>query len=243
MSGRERICTGLATLLIGVAFCLRGSAQPADNSGETCQNQSPRKLEKYEARLEKPSVVRPGEGNTTITYTPPGGQATTLHRCGQHYHCRIENLQPECPGQIAKEVGTPPLCGQPPDDGWIEIHTVYSPRVRHDGCDPESLNCCLDSPVVVVAYHARVKPGAVTVPVPVQWGPPVAEWSGSNTGPDDFPGACKPVQARWSFTLGCDFKVTWGQLKAFHHPEPARGLQPQERLSSDLARFPPPPMH
>lgn len=238
MAVRHRIHNGLAAVLLGAVLCLQGAAQPAETGGHDCVNQSPRTLGKYDLRLEKPTVVQGVKD--TIIYTPPGGTATRLRRCGQHYHCRIENLQPDCPGQVAREVGTPPLCAQPSVDSWVEIHTVYAPKVRGQGCDKETLNCCEGLPVVVKAYHARVMAGGQNEPVPVLWNLPAAEWSGSNTGPDDYPGGCKPIPARWSFTLGCGFKVTWAQLAPFHHPEPARGLQPRDRLSTDLAEVPKP---
>jgi hypothetical protein len=237
MSGGDRIHTGLAILLLGGTLCLRGSAQPAATPNQTCVNQSPRVLANYNVDPGQ-ATVRRGSNDNILIYTPPGGTPTTLYRCGQHYHCRIENLQPNCSGQMATEIGTPPLCSQPPADGWVEIHTVYAAVGRGDGCDPETLNCCVAPPFVVKAYHARVRPGSQLSSVPVRWGSPAAEWSGSNTGPDDYPGGCKPLPARWDFTLGCNFQVTWGQLKNFHHPEPARGLQPAARLSTDLTKIP-----
>jgi hypothetical protein len=239
MGGGDRVHIALAIILLGGALSLQGSAQPAGSPDQTCKNQTPRVLGKYNLELAQPTVVR-GKNDNTIVYKPPGGKPTTLRRCSQHYHCRIENLQPECDGQEASEIGRPPLCSQPMQGSWVEIHTVYAPRVLGQGCDPESLNCCVGEPVVVKAYHARVNPGLQSRDVPVLWDLPAAEWSGSNTGPDDYPGGCKPVAARWSFTLGCNYTVTWGQLKTFHHPEPARGLQPPERLSSDLAKVPKP---
>jgi hypothetical protein len=239
MKGRDRIQPALAIFLLGGTLCLQGSAQSAGAPDQTCRDQSPRVLANYNQDPGHATVVR-GSNDDTLVYTPPGGNPTILHRCGQHYHCRIENLQPDCPGQTATELGTPPLCAQPSVDSWVEIHTVYAAQVRGEGCDTETLNCCAAPPFVVKAYHARVRAGAQAAPVPVLWDLPAAEWSGSNTGPDDYPGGCKPLAARWSFTLGCNYPVTWGQLKGFHHPEPARGLQPPARLSSDLAKIPRP---
>jgi hypothetical protein len=243
MRGSDRIHIGLAILLLGGAVCLRGLAQPAATPDQPCTNQSPRVLANYNVDPGL-ATVHHGINDNTLVYTPQGGSPMILHRCSQHYHCRIENLQPDCPGQMATEIGTPPLCAQPSLDSWVEIHTVYAAKVRGQGCDPESLNCCAAGPFVVKAYHARVEANpqakAQATTVSVLWDLPAAEWSGSNTGPDDYPGGCKPLAARWSFTLGCTFRVTWGQLKGFHHPEPARGLQPANRLSTDLAKIPKP---
>jgi hypothetical protein len=233
MSGNDQLRTGLAIFMLGCALCLQGSAQQAQTAGAFCLNQSPRRLINYNTRLDRPTVTGDDQ---VLTYTPPGGKPVVLQRCGQHYHCRIENWQPECLGQEARELGRPPLCAQPSEDSWVEIHTVYAPRNRGQGCDKETLNCCEGLPVVVKAFHAKVRPGGTPVPIPVLWEQPSAEWSGSNTGPDDFPGDCKPVPARWSFTLGCNFTVTWAQLGLFHHPEPARGIQPS--VSNDLALIP-----
>lgn len=89
---------------------------------------------------------------------------------------------------------------------------------------------------MVVGQHARVTADTVPGPIPVAWGPPSAEWTGSNTGPDH--GQCKTVTARWSFKMGCDLTVSLGQLSLFTHPDPARGLQPPARLSRDLNLVP-----
>ena len=55
---------------------------------------------------------------------------------------------------------------------------------------------------------------------------------------DRYPGECKPP-AQWSFRLGCDFRVSEAQLQPLKHPDPARGLQPCNRLSRDLTRVMP----
>jgi hypothetical protein len=225
------LACGLAMFVAPAAF-----AQSSVKSVEPpppCTDQSPRLLENYDAESET-STVAPGADDTLI-FTPRGGTPTTLHRCSQHYHCWIENLQPECPGQHATAAGGPAEgCPKlPPVDSWVEIHTVYSAEVG-GSCDPETLACCTKEPFVVMGYHAKVTADTTPGPVPVQWGPPSAEWTGSNTGPDNPPGECKPIRAQWSFTLGCDLTVSLGQLSLFHHQDQARGLQPPERLSSDL---------
>jgi hypothetical protein len=86
---------------------------------------------------------------------------------------------------------------------------------------------------VVAAYHARVVGSSIAAPVPPRFGQKRAEWLGSSTGPEKPPGECKQA-AEWSFTLGCEFTVTSGQLSVFEHPEPARALQPPDRLSHPL---------
>ncbi len=223
---RRAVTLACAALFLALAVC----AQPAP----PCKDQSPRRLEKYDA-TSKTSTIRKGPADTLV-YTPRGGTPVTLQRCGQHYHCWIENLQPTCAGQHATPEGGPAAgCPKlPPAGSWVEIHTVYSKEVAHDGCDPETLDCCKAGPFVVKGYHAKVTEGGKPEPVPVLWGVPAAEWSGSNTGPDNPPGSCKPIHAQWDFKLGCGFTVSLGQLGGFHHQDQARGLQPPDRLSHDL---------
>ncbi len=206
----------------------------AFGEGEACTNQTPRRLEKWNTE-NAPATVKKGATEDTVVYTPKGGSPTTLHRCSQHYHCWIENLQPKCPGQTATDVGGPPdKCPvKPPVGSWVEVHTAFSSRVGTD-CDPETLNCCIEGPFVVVGYHAKVTADEKPGKVPVNWTAEAAEWSGSNTGPDDAPGQCKPLQAKWRFSLSCDLKLSLGELGTFHHQDRARGLQPADRLSADL---------
>ena len=227
----------LATTL-AFAGCASGGHPSPGSLGPKgdCRDQSPRRLERFNT-VGKPATVAPGR-NDTVIYTPNGGQPTTLLRCGQHYHCWIENLQPQCRGQHATSEGGPPKCpALPPVDSWIEVHTVYSSKVGTN-CDPETLNCCVEGPIVVMGHHAKVTADSVPGPTPVLWGPPSAEWTGSNTSPDEYPNQCKSVRAQWSFALGCEFEVSQGRLSLFTHPEPARGLQPPARLSQDLNLVP-----
>ncbi|HEV7669601.1 MAG TPA: hypothetical protein VGS22_13840 [Thermoanaerobaculia bacterium] len=208
---------------------------------QPCTDQSPRVLQGWNT-VGAPATIARGTTDDTLVYTPAGGTPTTLHRCGQHYHCQIENLQPTCPGQHATAEGGPPG-GCPKDSNdlpvgtWIEVHTVFSSEVA-EVCDTETLNCCKTGPVVVMGYHAKVTANTTTEPIPVDWGLPAAEWSGSNTSPDESPGECKPISAKWRFSLGCDLTVGHGQLGLFRHADAARGLQPPNRLSSDLNRLP-----
>ncbi len=183
----------------------------------------------------------------TILYTTGGKDPIPLRRCSQHYHCRVENLQQACSGQ--RPGPGPEKCpALPPIGSWVEIHTVYAPQLT-TGCQGnyESTDCCGGDPKVVLAYQAKVTGNTPTGPVPVYWGPvpgpvPViwgstaAEWSGSTTGPDKpEERGCKPA-ASWSFARGCNFTVSQGPFALFPHPEPARGLQPSNRLSDDLRR-------
>jgi hypothetical protein len=231
MHYRNRVGAGLAVVLLGTAFCLRGAAQPAVKGGQICPctNQSPRVL--GTATHSNESIVWQGPVGT-VRYRARGSTTTwELSRCSQHYHPQLENRQPQCT--------------MPP--GSVEIHTVYSFRPR---CIREDTSCCTQEPgtqqpVVVLAYQARVG-GEARLPVSVFWGPPWAQWSGSTTGPDkpgepcfgqQPDGACKP-HAQWSFVMRCDLQVSQGQLDIFKHPEPARPIQPPSRLSGDLTLVP-----
>jgi hypothetical protein len=168
--------------------------------------------------------VQPG----SIVYTPrAGGAPQTLLRCGQHYHFPIENPQ-GCQGEVpCTAPHEMPAPGQ-----WVEIHTVYAAKVRTDGCDPETLDCCVEAPFLVRAFAARVTAGGVYQPIEPPLGRPLGEWSGSTTGPSQ-PAECKPA-AQWSFRLGCDFTVSEAQLGHFRHADPARRVQSGPRLSQDL---------
>jgi hypothetical protein len=222
----------LAVAVAATCFCLPASAQTA---GAVCKNdQSPRTLEKY-GKDPSFSVDRSPDSDATVVYTRRSdGKKWTLKRCGQHYHCQVENVQPEC-GQH----GAVGKCGDPAPGNWVEVHTVYSTKVG-TSCDPESLNCCQSQatgdPVLVIGYHAKVtKEGPPLQPFPMPWGFPTAQWSGSTTGMNP-PENCKPA-AQWKFILGCDFTVTQKQLGLFRHIDQSRPLQTQ--LSKDLTREPP----
>jgi len=245
----QRLCR-IATLACGFALliaCQTGnvahsSGKMAAGGASPCRYyQSPRRLANWNT-VGRPSFVARDATDDSVVYTPREGNPVTLHRCSQHYHCWTENFQPTCPGQQPSSVERPPgRCPLPADqplNSWVEIHTVYSWDVRHDNCDPEKLDCCIPGqfPVVVMGYHAKVTADTTPGPVPVLWGPPSAEWSGSDTGPDNPPGSCKPINAKWSFVLGCNVTVGRGQLGLFHHQDRARGIQSPDRLSSDLNR-------
>jgi hypothetical protein len=250
MRSRDRVRLTVAIFLAAGALCLRGSAeQPAAKAAADCGGcancQSPRELP-ASIPYQPPSIVNPGPDDATILY---GLIQQPLHRCSQHYHCSIENHQ-VCDPKSAVATHPPAECSPLHAGDWVEIHTVFAPVVG-TGCkgNYEITDCCEGDPKVVLAYHARVTSDTLPGPVPVYWGRPVpgpvpafwgtteAEWSGSTTGPDKASerDKCKPA-ALWSFALGCDFTVSLGQLALFKHPEPARGLQPENRLSKDLRR-------
>jgi hypothetical protein len=249
MRKAARSLAGIAVALAAIGFSVHGSAQPAPQPEPVCaaccyHPQSPRSLTAadWDWTSTTPTVLR----NTadSISYQPRAGVKLVLHRCSQHYHCRIENVQ-ACPGQRgAPAAGESECPANPPVGSWVEIHTVY-----HNGPvinpTPEGLDRCLPETLVVVGYHAKVTSEAVRPPVPVHFGPPSAEWSGSATNVDPPPPAppdCKAA-AYWSFALGCDFKVSEEQLKAFTHPDGARALQTGNRLSHDLTHVVASPKH
>jgi hypothetical protein len=178
------------------------------------------------------TVERGPDGS--IYYTPrAGGARQQLFRCGQHYHCHVENSQ-KCPGVLPPPTSEEKCPAHPTAGDWIEVHTVYAAQVATQ-CDPESLDCCRKEPFLVRAYQARVTEAAdSTAPLPDPWTLPVIQWSGSTTGPDKTPNECKPA-AQWSFTPECKLEVSQGVLEAlFHHPHEARPLQAADRLSRDL---------
>ncbi len=226
------------SVLLAVALVLSGLPLAAAE-GPTCSNpQSPRNID----LKSRPSPYFLTANNSIVSDATPeslvylprsGGPAQKLMRCGQHYHFPIENRQ-GCQGEPASLKGTGSCETRPVRPGdWIEIHTVYAAKVKSGGCDPETLECCEEGPFLVRAFEAKVTKdgrGGAIVPPP---GRPLAEWSGSTTGCEKEPGECKPA-ALWSFRLGCSFRVSEEQVKAFHHHDPARPLQPADRVSRDL---------
>ena len=247
MRNAARSIAGVAVALAAVGFSAQGSAQPAPQAELVCPTcnhpQSPRSLTDadwdWTSRI--PAVTE--RTADSITYSPRQGVQLTLHRCSQHYHCRIENVQ-ACPKQSAAPAEGEGECPKdPPVGSWVEIHTVY-----HQGPTliptPEPIDRCQPGNLVVVGYHAKVTSAPIHSRVPVHFGPPSAEWSGSATNIDNPPDPpqCK-VAAFWSFALGCDFKVSSEQLRSFTHPDQARALQPADRLSHDLTHIVSPPKH
>jgi hypothetical protein len=216
---------------VGAILFIAGLASQSLADGAACTiPQSPRNINRrsHPSPYDKTSstsivkVLTPD----SIEYVPrAGGAPTTLLRCGQHYHLPIEAPQ-GCRDEI-----TP---GEQPKPGsWVELHTVYASQVGHEGCDPETLECCQAGPFLVRAFAARVTAEGPDEPIVPPPGLPLAEWSGSTTGADKEPGQCKP-EAQWSFTLGCEFTLSEAQLHHFKHADPARPVQPPARLSHDL---------
>src|SRR5260370_16177160 len=153
-------------------------AAPAPQTCPRCDNpQSPRVLAGY---TQNPTFsIAPVAGSSdAVKYTRRSDRHTfLLKRCGQHYHCHIENVQPACGQQWM-----PGECGKPAPDDWVEVHTVLSTAPVVEDCDPERLTCCKSKnegdPVLVLAYHAKVtKKGPPLNPVPVPWGFASAQWS------------------------------------------------------------------
>lgn len=219
------------SVLLAVTLAVFGLPLAAAE-GPTCSNpQSPRNIN----LKTRPSPYFLTSNNSIVSDATPeslvylprsGGPGQKLLRCGQHYHYPIENYQ-GCPREIASHGDA-----VKPGD-WIEIHTVYAAKVKSGDCDPETLECCEEGPFLVRAFEAKVtKDGHGGAIVPPS-GRPLAEWTGSTTGREDKPDECKP-EALWSFRLGCSFRVSEEQLKAFHHHDPARPLQPADRVSRDL---------
>jgi hypothetical protein len=190
---------------------------------------------------------------------PPAGDQITyqgkrLYLCDQHYHVPVENPQGPQDERVILP-GEQPQLGQ-----WIEVHTVYAAsataedakKCRNELGLDNGLKCCerAGPPIVVRGFSAKVTATAGNVqgggkePLISPVGAPLAEWSGSNTGPDNPPGSCKPVAAQWSFLLNRDLTVGKQQLSVFPpKPHGARDVQSDDRLSKDLtlaAALPPP---
>jgi hypothetical protein len=233
----------LATALLVTAVPTAAGAAPApDDAAAVCANaQSPRNVD----RQARPSPFQLSAhesfvGRVTadsVLYLPrAGGPPLTLYRCGQHYHFPIETPQ-GCPGEEA-DAGATDHDATPPPGSRVEIHTAYAAnRTAPPNCDPETLECCTDPPFLVRGFSATVSaPGtdddeALAIDTP--GGFPLAEWSGSTTGPDRKPGECKPA-ATWSLRLGCDFTVAPAQLEGLGHAHAARQVQRGPRVSRDL---------
>jgi hypothetical protein len=228
MTLRKVTCLG-AALLCGALLASGCATEPA------CRNfQSPRNLD---LRSQPPPVYRTSRdslvgrvGPDTIEYLPRGGgRPQILRRCSQHYHYPIEDPQ-GCPGELPPR-GTPGTL--PPPGEWVEVHTAYAARVAEVCIDPESTDCCLEQPVLVRAFSAKVTADGPDGPIVEPTGRPLFEWSGSTTSPDKEPNECKKP-AEWSFRLSCDLTVSEAQLRRFRRVDKARDLQTGDRLSRDL---------
>lgn len=247
MRNAARRLAGVVVAGVALCFCGLSSAQPAPAPAPapgTCRiPQSPRSLTAadWNQTSETPAVSQ----NTadSVSFMARDGRKLILHLCSQHYHCRIENVQ-TCEGEKATPAAGESACpARPPVGSWIEIHTVY-----HEGPTlnplPEDLKSCRGT-LVVLGYHAKVTAAPASSPIPVPFGPPAAEWSGSATNvdvpPPPAPPECKAA-AFWHFALGCDFTLSQARIvDRFKHPDEARGLQPPNRLSRDLTHIVRPP--
>lgn len=198
----------LGAFLLLVALGMRGAAAPPPAAtppvtAPPCEvPQTPRNVDP--AATPRPCTVTSslvsvsGSQDEVKLYARPGECAERLVRCGQHYHAPVENVQ-GCPGET---VLIPPKGKTPGVGQWIEVHTVYAPAVKAPGtCDPESLNCCVGHPVVVLGFSAKVTAGNQNGPILTPTTGEQVEFLGSNTGPDATPTACKPIAAYWNFRL------------------------------------------
>jgi hypothetical protein len=262
------VCLGVLSLFAALAA---GGAPPPSTTCQACAPcQSPRDV--TQGRHTSDSLVVSVSTDQKQVWIR--GRQAPLVFCGQHYHAPVENVQ-GCRGETAL-ISAPPQdgSGRAPDPGqWIEVHTVYAPEVKPNCQAWQSLDCCggvsTQDPALVRGFSARVvasragtpAPGQPTTPgqpilIPTPSQGPLAEWLGSNTGPDssDKPGECKPTPAWWSFRLtSCDspFTVNQAALDASFgcHQQAgaksgkcgwqgARELQAGPRVSSDLWRVP-----
>lgn len=244
MSLKKGICVGV-TLLLTTILGVQAHSQSACPVPQSPRNVNPQPwpgVYNGTPPDRKESFVTDVVGAATIKY-----KGQTLKRCDQHYHVPVENTQ----GCHGEKTGTLPPPGQvPPPDQWIEIHTVYAPEIDPDpkcadGLDHD-LKCCKGEPVVVRGFSARVTLNGTPVPaatpiIPAD-GRLLAEWTGSNTGPDKpEERGCKPIKAEWSFLLNCEIKVSQSQLRVFPKAHGARPVQTGDKLSQNLTLVSGPP--
>jgi hypothetical protein len=230
---RTRLGIGLAvaSAVAAVAGCsMRG--RPQSPTKECLNDQSPRRLQYYSNRPSFFVERAPASQGDAVFYTRrTDGRRWLLKRCGQHYHCQVENIQPTC-----RQESSTRECGEPTLNSWVEIHTLYAEKMATGNCDPEETPGCCETeaegdPILVMAFQAKVTSGGSPLhPIPLPWGAATARWSGSTTGTKE-PRLCKPP-AQWNFLLGCNFTVSQQQIRLFRHIEQAR--PPQYQLSDDL---------
>lgn len=223
-------CLG-GSLLVALAAAGTGQ-QPSCPNPQTPRNLDPKVSGLYD-KVTRSSIVNWAPPAQSVEYRArPECAPQKLLRCGQHYHFPVENTQ-GCQGE-ARSRNAARAAAEPQPGDLVEVHTVFASKVRASGCDPVTLDCCEKGPFLVLAYAAKVTAGGAAVPIVPPTGRPLAEWSGSTTNEDAVPGECKPP-AEWSFRLRCDFTINQAQLRELKHPDPARPLQPCDRLSRDLA--------
>jgi hypothetical protein len=251
------VCFGALLLFAALAM---GGAQPPPRACDPWQSHRNVKTD----RTSRESIVVRVSSDQKKVWVR--GRTDPLVLCGQHYHAPVENVQ-GCKGETEVISAPPAKAGDAPGPGqWIEVHTVYAPRfdTKCDKYKFQTLDCCLgvtaQDPALVRGFSAKVVPGPPGVPgpglpslIPTPGGRPLAEWTGSNTGPDDMPGECLPTPALWSFRLA-DCKsppgITQTVLREFQCPGQAKGggqkcgwqgarsLQAGPRVSDDLRRVP-----
>jgi hypothetical protein len=226
MREAARILKGVVVVGAAMLYCGLASAQPA-----ACPNpQSPRSLKTGDWYQTSSRATVTPRSDGSILFSPRPGATLVLQPCSQHYHCEVENVQ-ACGDQHGASGDLCPV--SLPDRSWVEIHTAYHAGEAVDPL-PEDLESCTAGPVVVVGYHARVTSAPASLPIPLHFGPPAAEWWGSSTNAN--PPECKNP-AFWHFALGCNFTISRQQLEHFTHPDTARPLQTS--LSHDLTHIVP----
>ncbi|HVT15298.1 MAG TPA: hypothetical protein VHQ90_03825 [Thermoanaerobaculia bacterium] len=227
-------CLG-GTLLLA-AMAARGArpllvCSPAGSPPQSPRNVDPGQSSLYNGRSSTSIVSKIPSRDSIVYRSRPEGPELTLLRCDQHYHFPIETPQ-GCPADRAAG-GKPVPAARPTQPGdWIEVHTVYAAVVSRKDCLDENLKCCLVGPFVVRGFSAKVTSGGNVPPIIPPIGRPLAEWSGSNTGPDQDPKICKPLAVQWSFQLGCGFEVPLKELPG--KPHGARPVQSGDLVSKDL---------
>lgn len=246
MTPKRTTAIGVAMLVSALAAAAGGAQEPpVCTNFQSGRNISrfPRSSSPFNGESRTSMVISLAKDGSSLEYRPRcDGPVQTLKRCGQHFHCHVENVQ-GCPGETPTPPGgTPAPCGALMGGNRIEVHTVYSAVVKESCDDPEGLTCCLVGPVVVLGFMGTVTGDNVggRIPTPFHFfapgrpDVPLAEWSGSATGPDKPKNECKiPVQ--WSFALGCGVDVSLRQLhENFKLPQEARPLQTGNRVSKDL---------
>jgi len=252
MTPTKAACLG-ATLLLAAVMARAEMPVPCPPKDPPYPPQSPRIVNPHAW----PGVYNGHRAESFVTFISVSGEEITykdqykdhhLSLCDQHFHIPVENEQ--CAAE-----SPPPGCAnerqifdpkKPVPRQWIEVHTVYAANADAKECRSNRLDndlaCCKTGPIVVRGFSAEVTAGDGNVrggggadkPLIPPVGRPLAEWSGSNTGPDKPPDSCKPVAAQWSFLLNRGLTVGQRQLKD-KKPHGARGVQSDDRLSRDLA--------
>lgn len=200
---RTRSSAWLGSFLLLAALAARGAEPPlCEGVPQSPRNVNPRPPSPYDERSRNSMVVKVGPEERWVDFQlRPTDSIQRLVLCGQHYHAPVETVQ-GCPGETEVIVAPPARPGAAPGPGqWIEVHTVYAPHFKEPCDDFQDLSCCVGAPVLVRGFSAKVVDGSADGPIRTPGQRPLAEWSGSNTGPDSKAGECKPIRAEWSFLL------------------------------------------